>query len=273
MTAVQTDADPDRDRRRSALWPPPASVAQRRLLHHPVEVWAHEISSGLTGVGLWCCRTSDLDPAVLAEPERLGLFGDDDLRRCRRYHFDRDRHLFIAAHLLLRCVLSRYEPIEPAGWRFAANPYGRPEIADPAMARRLRFNLSHAAGLALVGVAREGEVGVDVECADRHADAAGIARHAFSDSERRFLQGLPADESRLAFLRSWTLKEAYAKARGVGLSLPFRDMEFQYGPDARIAMRLGEGIADRADRWRFEQFSLFDRHIGAVALGTPVPAG
>jgi 4'-phosphopantetheinyl transferase len=78
---------------------------------------------------------------------------------------------------------------------------GRPE---------LRFNLSHSQEMALVAVALEIEVGVDVERIRPLPEFIAIARRFFPPGEP-----LPRDAEE--FFRAWTRIEAQLKARGVGL--------------------------------------------------------
>jgi hypothetical protein len=73
------------------------------------------------------------------------------------------RHDLLLSHALLRVALSRYADVPPASWIIAIDRYGRPELAGPGSAHGLRFNLSHAKGLATVAVVASREVGIDVE--------------------------------------------------------------------------------------------------------------
>ena len=108
-----------------------------------------------------------------------------------------------------RTVLSRSAAVPPAGWRFRANHWGRPEI-DPSAAgtEALRFNLSNTRGLVVCAVALGGEIGVDVELIDRAGSLLEIADRFMAPAEARDIAGLPPDAQALRFFTYWTLKEA-----------------------------------------------------------------
>jgi len=84
---------------------------------------------------------------------------------------------------------------------------------------RLKFNLSHSADLALIAIAADAEIGVDLEFIREQSDWAEIARCFFSAAEVYHLNTLPSHLHAHAFFSCWTKKEAYVKARGEGLSL------------------------------------------------------
>ena len=91
----------------------------------------------------------------------------DEWVRYERFMFPEGRRQFLATRVLIRSVLSRYAPVNPAAWRFTTNAYGRPEIAGPEGALPLRFNLSNAEGMVVCIVSAHHDVGVDVEPLDR----------------------------------------------------------------------------------------------------------
>ncbi len=53
----------------------------------------------------------------------------------------------------------------------------------------------------------------------------------FSGAEQSKLKACPVEERLVAFLRGWTRKEAYIKARGEGLSLPLKRFDVPLGPE------------------------------------------
>lgn len=204
------------------------------------------------------------DPSLLSQCRRL--LSQDELARHRRYRFTRDRHVFLVSHALLRCVLSRYVSIEPSAWRFENRAHGRPEISARQDAHGLRFNLSHTNGLVACVVTRHVDCGVDVENITRQSDYAGIAGKMFSAEENRALEGMPAENRVERFYSLWTLKEAYVKARGLGLSMPTRDISFSLDGDAIIAVHFGGAIDDDARQWQFELARPSLSHRLALAL-------
>ena len=164
---------------------------------------------------------------------------------------------------MARSLLSSRTGIPARDFQFVENAHGRPEIAGPALDSPLRFNLSHSGGIVACVLGRTMQIGVDVERLDRQpVDARVIARYC-SDRERASLDAMAETERHERFLALWTLKEAYVKARGTGLTLPLRSISFAMG-DAGPGEVSFNGIDDEA-RWMFAHTRLEPRHLLAVA--------
>jgi 4'-phosphopantetheinyl transferase len=170
--------------------------------------------------------------------------------RAARFRFARDRQRFITAHGALRDILGRYLRARPEQVTYSYNAFGKPELG-PEFAGRLRFSLSHAGGVALIAVAADVNIGVDVECLRMRSDYAEVARRFLSAAEVDELSALPGPLYAEAFLRFWTRMEAYVKARGEGLA---EDLD---------------GIAGDiipTDRWTFHTLHPVPGYIGALAI-------
>lgn len=192
------------------------------------------------------------------------LLSDDERDRCQRFVFPSDRRTYTVAHALVRTVLSSYTGIDPAAWQFTAGRYGRPEISGPPGAPHIRFSLGHTKGLAALAVSRIHDVGVDVEHRDRQTDCLGLARQFFASVEADHLASLPPPKRATTFFDYWTLKEAYVKATGLGLSLPLASFWFQLGEPPTVVFATDSG--ERSSDWHFEQLSFGSSHAGAVAV-------
>ena len=159
----------------------------------------------------------------LDEPTSPDLLDDDERQRAGRFMFDKDRRRFVAAHTAMRAILGRCLQMDPAALRFANAEGGKPRLIDPPF--DLRFNLSHAGERALLGVAIGREVGVDIEAHRVISDPLHIAKRFFSAAEQeRLREASPTDVDEV-FLRIWTRKESFIKARGDGLRFPLAGFE------------------------------------------------
>jgi 4'-phosphopantetheinyl transferase len=140
-------------------------------------------------------------PPTPAERERADRFVSEALRQ---------RHL--RSHAALRAILRRYTTAPDLD--FALAEHGKPYLPGVP---ELKFNLSHSHQLALVAVAREMEVGVDVEWLRPLPECLAIAQRFFPPADAAALAEAPADRREHEFFRRWTRIEAMLKARGVGL--------------------------------------------------------
>jgi 4'-phosphopantetheinyl transferase len=162
-----------------------------------------------------------LDPDACSERELAdceALLDAGERARAARLARSTGHRSFVAAHALARRSLSRCAPVAPSAWRFAPRPGGRPELAGPAGGAGLRFNLSHTDGLAACAVAREVDVGVDVEAGARVRRPLALAERFFAPEEAAALRGLSEAAQTERFLALWVAKEAVLKARGVGIA-------------------------------------------------------
>jgi 4'-phosphopantetheinyl transferase len=210
---------------------------------------------------LWLARPERAgDPAVL--DACLALLAPDERERHRRFVFEPRRREYAVTRALVRTVLSRYGPLSPDAWRFVRNAHGRPEL-DPPIG--LSFNVSNSAGLVACAVARQA-VGIDLEAGGRGETLLGLAETVFSPAERRALEELPPPQRADRALSLWTLKEAYLKARGAGLSLPLQELTFAVG--ASVTASFGPAIGDHPARWVFR---LLDHAGHRLALATEGP--
>jgi 4'-phosphopantetheinyl transferase len=220
-------------------------------------------------IHLWLCfHESICDPALLNR--YLELLSVAELRQQRRFYFERDQHRYLVTRALVRTVLSKYAPISPDQWRFATNPYGRPEVAnEDAHARLLAFNLSHTSGLIILGVTRNRAIGVDVE--NLHVQRAGleVADRFFALSEVAALRALPLAQQERRFFEYWTLKESYIKAHGMGLSLPLNRFAFDVEDRGRIRLSIDSSLKDLPELWESWQFEPEAGFIVAVVAARP----
>ncbi|MEW4568921.1 4'-phosphopantetheinyl transferase superfamily protein [Tautonia sp. JC769] len=227
---------------------------------------------GQGGVDLWVFPQSEVRKLV-GVPEFEGWVSNDELLRSRRFRSTRDQHAFLATRILVRSVLSRYEAIAPAHWRFATGRYGKPRIADPPVVPPLYFNLSRTSGMIVCAVSRTCELlGVDVERWDQGAENLVIADRYFAPSELAALRSLPDQDQAARFMMLWTLKESYLKAMGVGLTRPLQTfaitIEGNPGADDPIRIRFEPGFEDDPAAWRFALVGVAPEHLVALAVAT-----
>jgi 4'-phosphopantetheinyl transferase len=167
----------------------------------------------------------------------------------------------------VRTTLSRYAPVAPDQWAFSRNAFGRPEIAnDDAAARRVSFNLSHTRNLIVLGVTCDSALGVDVENVRVRRAACDVADRFFSPIEVGSLHALPAEFQHQRFFEYWTLKESYIKARGMGLSIPLDQFNFNFQGEKQVSISFSAALNDRAARWRFWQFRPSAHHLAALCV-------
>jgi 4'-phosphopantetheinyl transferase len=170
-------------------------------------------------VHCWCLR---LDVSAATRAALSATLSPDERHRAAHLASPQLQQRFIAARGGLRELLARYLGAHPGALQFVYNEYGKPALSAYS-GGRIRFNLSHSDDLALIGVAAEADLGVDVERVREQPYFAEIARSFFGAAEAESLGKLAGEARTREFLKSWTRKEAYAKAQGTGLGALAQD--------------------------------------------------
>lgn len=210
------------------------------------------------------------DDPVIVSPQLLAAYeamlSDNEATRRNRFRFDRQRHQFLVARALLRKTLSFYRPdVHPAAWRFGTNAYGRPHVVG-AGAGEIDFNLSHTDGRIALAVCRNLSPGVDIEWLGRPGHFTEIAGQFLATAEVKELSALLQATQKRRFFDLWTLKEAYIKARGMGLSISLQDFAIEFQAGDKLSICFDEGLEDDASRWQLWSIFAGEDYALSVAL-------
>jgi 4'-phosphopantetheinyl transferase len=190
---------------------------------------------------------------------------DEEKARAGKLLKPSDRERFVFAHGMLRSILGYYVGYSPKQITFKNNAFGKPALADPADREDIRFNLAHSGDVVLVAMSRRHEVGVDVEFMRPMSDVKQLISRNFSLQEKRYLDTLPADQLERAFFVHWTLKEAFIKGIGLGLSYPLEDFSIAPVRPGRGGEELYTVIPKTGPRWQCLFLSLCEGYVGALA--------
>ncbi len=217
-------------------------------------------------VHVWLCRDENITcPSLLKEYQQC--LSADEHTRWQQFRFAKHQHQFLVSRALIRSVLSFYHPdIKPAQWQFGRQAYGKPHALNNTRLPAVSFNLSHTDGLVVLVITRHSLVGVDVELSTRDNDVLDIARRYFSANETEGILSLATHKRTERFYDLWTLKEAYIKARGLGLSIELSAFGFDLSEPGHIRFAPEAGLPDTSAHWQFWLMNLGHRHALSVAL-------
>ena len=140
---------------------------------------------------------------------------DEERAHTRRMSMGAER--WAAARGARRLVLSRYLGVPPGAVRFSRGPLGKPCLDGIGP---VRFSASSREGLALLAVAGEREVGVDLEHEDTARFPVSVARAFLAPIERAAIAVAPPIRRRHAFAQAWARHEALRKLHGLGIGDP-----------------------------------------------------
>jgi 4'-phosphopantetheinyl transferase len=154
----------------------------------------------------------------------------EEKARADRFHFANDRKRFVVARGLLRELLGAYLQQAPVSLAFSYGQHGKPALSGGNSLSGLCFNLSHSANLVVYAIARERNLGIDVEHIRPESAGDGIAERYFSALEMNDLKTLPPEKRVEGFFNCWTRKEAYLKATGMGLRIALDSFAVNLSP-------------------------------------------
>lgn len=178
-------------------------------------------------IDIWLCNSAHHNK----HDDFYSILSAEEIKRAKRYKFEQHKNRFIIFHGFMRKVLAIYLQLKPIDIEYIKGEKGKPYLAN-TLSSSLQFNLSHTRDIAILAIASQSEVGVDIEHIDRKTDWQGIVKRFFTDQEQQTLFELPEELQQQAFYELWTRKEAYMKVLGSGLSLSPTDFSLTVPPQA-----------------------------------------
>ena len=132
----------------------------------------------------------------------------EEWQRAARFHKESDHRFYLMERGLRRRLLAHYLNIDPCRLQISRTSTGKPFFTQP-QDQWLRFNIAHSGCRVLYALARDREIGVDIEMHDDNFLSPEILR--------TLKNATPAERSAV-FFSQWTRMEAQVKMTGEGLS-------------------------------------------------------
>jgi 4'-phosphopantetheinyl transferase len=168
-------------------------------------------------VDAWCIPLRPESPALARW--RAALSDDERAEAAKRRVAGPS---WTAARGALRVILGLYLGEPPAALRFAREPLGKPHLSGRDAPF---FSVAWREDLALIGVASDREVGVDLEREREDADVAALARDHLSLIDQTAVLHAPAERRRTVFFEAWARHEARRKLHGLALEDPLPHLD------------------------------------------------
>ncbi|RYY74267.1 MAG: 4'-phosphopantetheinyl transferase superfamily protein [Gammaproteobacteria bacterium] len=197
------------------------------------------------GVDIWLLDLASIDSEAIEKFS--SLLSQDELERAQQ--FRTNRHHFMATRVLLRKTLSRYTRLNAERLLFSRGLQGKPFLANSPVP--LYFNLSHSRNFAALAVSSLGDVGIDIENT-RQRDYLKIVERFFHPDEHKQLLECDETKREQLFYKMWTLKEAFFKALGTGISTGLDKARF-YFDNNNITAQFSDDLPQGKSCWKFHQ--------------------
>jgi 4'-phosphopantetheinyl transferase len=211
---------------------------------------------------------ASLDAAESRLMSLAKLLSSNEEARSRSYRFQDDRRRFVVARGLLRIILARYLRTDPKDLDFVFSETGKPAI-HPDLRAGIQFSVSHSHDRALFALARDRDVGVDVEQIRTDCAIDSIAQLFFSPEEQVSIKSLPDRLKHRAFFSCWCRKEAIVKALGRGLPFGLHRLEVSVLPGEPAKLRSTRDDAIEIKSWSLVDLAVCDGYEGALAIKSP----
>jgi len=218
-------------------------------------------------IDIWYAEDSAITDSQLLQQYR-DILGSEEKARLAKFRFPERKHQYLISQALIRSVLTLYaSAVLPEKWEFKSNEFGKPFILNSEY-QEIKFNLTHADGIIALAVVVQIDIGIDIESIDRDADNIDRVARYFSEKEYQELKLLSGVAQANRFNDLWTLKEAYSKACGMGLTIPLNHSNFSFDEEGKIDVDFHSERKDHPKSWRFWQLRCTPQHQIAVALKT-----
>ena len=204
-----------------------------------------EIKNGQ--IHIWHIPLCQPQPVVMRLRQLLTA---DEQQRADKFYLRRDTDHYIVGRGALRSILANYVGLPAAAISIEYGQYGKPVLTN----QPIKFNLSHSGDIALLGISKQYEIGVDIEFMRDIRDAEAIVERFFSFNERATFQRTPYAQRRSVFYNGWTRKEAFIKAIGRGLSYPLDAFDVSIGEDESPALLRIADPTMSASQWCLRSF-------------------
>lgn len=236
---------------------------------------SHDPEALETEVHVWSCSPDDI-----IDEEKIkfcrSLLSVEELEKYHRFISDKDKHSYLVTHALLRSALSSYVDIAAPSWQFIVGENGKPELVLIENQPAFTFNITHTNKLSACAISVKRSVGVDAEYVKRQSNLEAIARRMFAEKELLHLQASKNKQQDFYYL--WTLREAYVKALGTGLSGSaeqfYFDIKFDEKSDKKNAVvKVIENneTHDVIVGWQFNIYQPESEHVISLAYESPQP--
>jgi 4'-phosphopantetheinyl transferase len=200
----------------------------------------------------------------------LQLFEDilapDELEIANRFHQKLHRRRYVVSRANLRQLLSCYTALPAERISFGYEHKGKPYLNSGRSGQGPNFNLSYSEDRALVAVARNAIIGVDLERCRDLDDMDSVAESCFAPREMQTLSRLPETQRIEGFYNCWTRKEAFIKALGEGLGYPLKSFVVSLSPEEAPAILNVDGDSAKCAQWQVFSPTVAASYICAVVV-------
>jgi len=183
------------------------------------------------------------------------LLSIEESEKINNLYLEKNKKKSIISRALLRYILSLYIDINPNEIKFIYNKHGKPYLDIKQNSNNINFNLSHSNNLIVYAIAKNQELGIDVEKFRNNFDINKLAKRYFSENELSIFEKVSENKKIKIFFSIWTKKEAFLKAKGMGIYTPLNKINVS-----------SNFIEDNNELWQFENLKINYKYSTKLAV-------
>lgn len=181
-------------------------------------------------IDIYYLYTNELENCT---PDVMNILDESEKETFDAYQREEKKQEFLTGRYLLKNVLSYQFNTTPSQIAFKISRYGKVLLDHKnSFNTKIDFNLSHAKGLVVCALIMDYPIGIDVEKMDR--DLNEIGQRFFHPSEIAYIDHHKDRFKKKLQYELWTKKEAFVKAKGLGMFLPFNEFDICSCTNARL---------------------------------------
>ncbi|MDX8255024.1 4'-phosphopantetheinyl transferase family protein [Acinetobacter pittii] len=214
-------------------------------------------------VQVYVCPVSRVPQDHLVLSHYFGFLSSAEKLRYDQYH-PKAARLFLISRVLVKTVLADKLGISPHEVNLLLHPNGKPFVQG---SKAVYFNLTHSVDVIILAVTEGGEIGVDIEQVDREFEWMRVDS-VLAPTEIEWIKEKELTDPFSVFQRFfqiWTLKEAYIKCTGEGMSRHLKKLNFHVLPE-HIQFLDSTNDAQKTEEYYFESYIYDSNFIFSICL-------
>lgn len=193
------------------------------------------------------------------------ILASDEKTRANQFRFERDKIRYIVGRGILRELIARYIKNSPKTIKLDYTQHGKPFLVTSSSSNELYFNLSHSHDCIVCAFTKNIDVGIDVELYQPQFTIEDVAKYCFSKQEYDKLQNLSSYQKHSYFYSVWTLKEAFVKSIGLGLTYDLQQIKIDLLPQESACSVSILNSQEEGTDWTFQTFCPYKNYYAAFA--------
>ncbi|MBS0184840.1 MAG: 4'-phosphopantetheinyl transferase superfamily protein [Proteobacteria bacterium] len=198
-------------------------------------------------------------------PKLLMYLSEKEKIQADKFQFEHLKSSYVASHGLLRILIGNYLSCSPSQVEYTHNEFQKPLCKNN---QNLYFNMSHSHEYACYAFSFGHEVGVDIEFMDSTIGIDDLLPLITTQEELLIFNTFNKKDKSYLFYKTWTIKEAFVKALGFGLSCPLSNIDTTILPRKKFEVVRYNTIRKKEidKEWTFSSIDLIPDYLGAVAV-------